>query len=82
MASPDLSEFFKYSRPKQKPCALGFAREQLPPKERDALDAALADQRGLITSSAIRQWLSLREHAVNDASVTAHRRGVCSCGKS
>lgn len=78
-SSPDLSEFFRYSRPKKKPCAVGFAREQLTKTEQEALDAAIADERGLITSAAIRQWIQQRGHEVNDAAVTAHRRKVCSC---
>lgn len=77
---PDLSEFFKYSRPKKKPCAVGFAREQLSPVEVGQLDAAVAEDRGLITSSAIRQWLDARGQVVTDAAVTAHRKRTCSCG--
>lgn len=79
--TPDLSEFFKYSQPKRKACSVAFARQQLSDTDRDALDAAVGVDRGLITNAAVRDWLKARGHAVNDAAISAHRRGVCSCGR-
>lgn len=78
-AKPDLTEFFKYSRPKKKPCQIAFAREQLKPQERDNLNAALDADQGIITAGAIIQWLSVRGHTVSAPAVTAHRKRTCTC---
>lgn len=80
---PDLSLFFKLSRPKTKPCPLGFALSQLHGVAHDQLEAALADESGAITTVAIMQWLKLtgRDFESNSAAVSAHRRKVCSCGR-
>lgn len=82
MSDVDLTEFFKYSRPKSKPCAVAFAVEQLAAKERKQLDAALAHDKGFITNGAIREWLAKRGHEMNVAAVTAHRNKVCACGRN
>ena len=79
---PDLSEFFKLSKPKTKPCAVAFAREQLDAASQEQLDAAVAENQGYITSAAIRKWLEARGHTVSDASVTVHRRRTCACGRA
>lgn len=79
MTSPDLTEFFKLSRPKKKPCAIGFALTQLKPTERDQLVAALATDKGIITGSAVEQWLKARGQTANPSAITAHRIGRCSC---
>jgi hypothetical protein len=81
-AKPDLSEFFKYSRPKKPPCKIGFSREQLGEEERAQLDAALNHDQGVITNTAIEQWLAARKQAVTVSAVVAHRKGRCSCGGS
>lgn len=78
----DLSEFFKYSRPKKKPCAVGFALESVSVEERKQLEAACAQDIGIITTSAISQWLAARGHEVNTAALTSHRRRTCSCHAS
>lgn len=79
---PDLSEFFKYSRPKKKPCPVAVAKQLLDDDDVAKLDAALKNELGLITTSAVREWLKARGHVVTDASVSVHRRGVCSCGNA
>ena len=84
MASPsvDLSEFFKYSRPKKRPCPIGFAQEQLTDSEREQLTAALAQDNGIITNAAVQQWLAGRGHDASISAITSHRKGACSCGDS
>lgn len=76
----DLSEFFKYSRPRKKACAIGFANSQLGDTEKQQLQAALEQDNGIITGSAIQQWLTARSHEASIPAITAHRKGVCSCG--
>ena len=80
MTDTDLSEFFKYSRPKKRPCQVGFVLDQLKPKERDQLVAACSHDKNVITGAAIREWLKARGFQINDAAISSHRRGVCSCG--
>lgn len=77
--TPDLSEFFKLSRPKRRPCPLGFALSSLEDVETEQLTAALAMDVGIITAAAIVEWLKPRGHTVTFAAVTNHRKGVCSC---
>lgn len=79
MSSPDLTEFFKLSRPKKKPCAIGYALSQLEKKEADQLVAALSTDQGIITASAIQQWSAARGHTVTTSSIVSHRKGMCSC---
>lgn len=81
---PDLSEFFKLSRPKKPPCQLGIilsraAKPQLSETEAEQLRAALATDVGIITAAAIVAWLEARGHEVTFAKITNHRRGRCSC---
>jgi hypothetical protein len=75
----DLSEFFKYSKPKKPPCKVGFAADQLGEDEKAQLEAALGQDKGLITNSAIEQWLGARNHQVTVSSIVSHRKGTCSC---
>lgn len=79
MGKPDLSEFYKLSRPKKPPCQLGFVLSKLPEHEADQLRAALATDVGIITAAAVTEWLKARGHDVNFARVTNHRKGLCSC---
>lgn len=78
-AGPNLSEFFKLSRPKKKPCSVGYALGQLDDVEREQLTAALATDNGIITAAAIQQWLAVRDHTTTASAVTSHRKRVCSC---
>jgi hypothetical protein len=77
--APDLSEFFRLSRPRRKPCAVAAALEQLSADEREKLEAANAHDQGIITNAAIRDWLKARSIIVNDAQVRVHRTGTCAC---
>lgn len=79
VAGPNLSEFFKLSRPRRKPCSVGFALGQLDDVEREQLIAALATDNGIITAAAIQQWLGHRDHTTTASAVTSHRKRVCSC---
>lgn len=81
-AKPDLSEFFQFSQPKRRPCAVAFLRDQLPDAEREALEAALATDQGIITNAAVRKWLDVRGKNITDAAVAVHRKGTCACGRS
>jgi len=78
----DLTEFFKYSRPKKPPCKVGFAAEQIGADEKAQLQAALSEDKGLITNSAIQEWLGKRNHDVTVSSIVSHRKGTCSCNDS
>lgn len=77
--TPDLSEFFKLSRPKRKPCAVGYALSQLKKEPREQLVAALATDNGIITAAAIQQWITARGHTATASSIVSHRRHTCSC---
>lgn len=84
---PDLSEFHKLSKPRKPPCEIGLIlSRELGPKladdEVEQLRAALASDRGVITSGAIQAWLYQRAHEVTVNRVATHRRGVCTCGKA
>jgi hypothetical protein len=79
---PDLSEFFKLSRPKKPPCRVGFAATQLKPAQRTQLEAACGTDTGIITTGAIVQWLANHGHEVNAPAVTSHRRNTCTCNES
>lgn len=78
---PDLSEFFKLSRPKRPPCRVGFVASQLPEEEADQLQAACATDAGIINAGAIQQWIVSRGHDVSVPGITAHRQGRCTCGE-
>ncbi len=83
MSKPDLAEFFKYSKPKKKPCAIGFlisgGGAHLPTEEIEQLVAACAADPGIITSGSIQQWLAARKHEVTVPAITTHRKLTCTC---
>lgn len=81
MSEPDLSEFYKLSRPKKPPCQVGHARSQLKPEEREQLDAALETDKGLITSGAVQHWLKARKQSVSVPAISAHRAERCTCSE-
>jgi hypothetical protein len=76
----DLSEFFKLSRPRRKPCPVGYALEQLEGEEKAQLEAALAAGQGIITAGAVEAWLKARGFTAQAAAVGSHRREQCTCG--
>lgn len=76
---PDLSEFYRLSKPKKPPCQIGFVLGELGDTEREQLKAALALDVGIITAAAIVEWLKARGHDTTFAKITNHRRGACSC---
>ena len=81
-AAPDLSEFFKYSRPKRPPCKVGYALTQLKSsKDRALALAALATDSNLITPSAVTTWFEKRgiDTITSTGSVIAHRKKKCTC---
>lgn len=78
-ATPDLSEFFRLSRPKRKPCSIGHALSQLKDDERSKLQAALDTDQGIITNAAIEGWLAARKLQTTVSAVVTHRKGRCSC---
>lgn len=79
MAAPDLTEFLQTSRPRRKPCPIPIAKQDLDAGQAAQLDAACAADAGLITSSAIVQWLAKRGHKTNTNLVSLHRKGACTC---
>ena len=80
MSDVDLSEFFRLSRPRKKPCAVGYAASQVKAPERAKLDAACATDAGIITNAAVTEWLATRGQVVSVSAVVAHRKRTCSCG--
>lgn len=80
-ADPDLSEFFRLSKPKKRPCGIGYAKTQLTDAEVVQLDAALDKDPGLITANAVQQWLATRGHEVSNPAVVSHRKGTCTCNE-
>lgn len=78
---PDLSEFFKLSRPKKKPCSVGWARSQLSQAEQAQLDAAIGTDQGIITNQAVVDWLGKRGHVTTVSATVNHRKRVCSCAQ-
>lgn len=78
---PDLSEFFKLSRPKKKPCAIGFAikEKKIKGQEVEQLQAACDTDASFITSGSIVQWLAARGVEASNSAVGSHRKKTCSC---
>lgn len=76
---PDLSEFFRLSRPKKRPCAVGHARATLSDPEVEQLDAAAGVDPGVITNAAIQRWLEQRKHEMSIPVIVSHRKRTCSC---
>ena len=78
---PDLTEFYKYSRPKCPPCKIGVVLDFLRGETKKQLIAALEVDGSIITTSAIVTWIEKRkpEIPVTTVSVSNHRRKVCAC---
>lgn len=85
-SAPDLSEFYRLSKPKSPPCQIGLilrgeVTPKLGPAEVGRLQAALDTDGGIITASAVVKWLADRGHDSNTNRVSNHRRDVCNCGR-
>lgn len=81
---PDLSEFYRLSKPKKPPCQIGLILSgeitpKLKPEAREQLRAALDTDAGIITAGAVVAWLKERGHDTNANRISNHRRGVCTC---
>jgi len=79
----DLTEFYRLSKPRKKPCTIGHARTLLSKSEVEKLDAALSVDPGIITHGAIETWIKnnkkTEEVPVTVSGVVSHRKGSCSC---
>jgi len=64
-AKPDLTEFYKLSRPKKRPCQVGFGLTQVSEEDKTAYDAADKLDPGVITNAALQGWLGARKHDVS-----------------
>lgn len=85
MSNPDLSEFYKLSKPKKPPCQVGLILKgdvtpKLNAEEKTQLEGALAADKNVITGSAVATWLKERGHETSTNRISNHRRGVCDCG--
>lgn len=76
---PDLTEFFKLSRPKRPPCQVAFALGRLGDEEQAAFAAACKHDPGVITNAALQGWLSARKSDVSIGRIVSHRKGTCTC---
>lgn len=85
--APDLTEFYKYSRPSKPPCKLGIVLStgsKLKTAERTQLAAALKADGNVITAKAIITWLEKRNVGIDfhNTNITSHRQGRCTCAQS
>lgn len=77
---PDLTEFYKYSKPKRPPCKVGAVLGELGREPKKQLVAALATDSSLITPSAVVTWMEKRcELHFSPQNVINHRNGRCTC---
>jgi hypothetical protein len=79
--TPDLTEFFKYSRPKKPPCKVGVALGKLRGDTKTQLIAALATDNSIITNKAVITWIEKRvkDLQINTSNITSHRAKRCTC---
>lgn len=77
----DLTEFYRYSKPKKPPCKIGVALAKMKPQPRAQLTAALATDNSVITAMAVVTWLEKRVPELDYVAqnITSHRQGKCSC---
>lgn len=82
----DLSEFYKLSRPKKRPCIVAHLTDGMSARERKQLHAACAADPGVITNSAIVAWLERHDPTrgaagpISVSAVVSHRKNRCTCG--
>lgn len=79
MGGLSIDAFRGAVRPQGPRCTVAQIRAALAPKEREAVDVALAD--AAITSTAIARVLSEAGHQIKAHVVQGHRRGDCRCEK-
>lgn len=84
--TPDLTEFYKYSRPKKPPCKVGIVLgtgSKLNKQARVDLVGALAIDNAIIPSRAIIDWLDARPTGLefNPNNIASHRKGTCTCAE-
>lgn len=78
----DLSEFYKLSHPKRKPCPVRPVLDGLNAKERGQFEAACRVDAGIITNQALASWL--KRHGPERwlgswQNALSHRDGKCAC---
>jgi hypothetical protein len=79
MTGIDLTEFEKLNgRSRKKGCPIPGFLQDLRPKERAALQAAL-DAEDQVTGGALAAWLHKRGMETNHQFVVSHRRRTCTC---
>ena len=76
---PDLTEFFKYSRPKRPPCKVAWALTQIKAAEKDQFVGALDTDKGIIPAGAVVEWLSKRDIDLSHQHIVNHRSKKCTC---
>jgi hypothetical protein len=83
-ATPDLSAYYKHSRPKKPPCKFSFllsADSPLSKKQQVELAAALDADKSIVTATAIIEVLKELnvEIEFSTNNITHHRARKCSC---
>jgi hypothetical protein len=86
-AKPDLTEFYKLSKPKKPPCKIGLVLQtagMLKVQERIDLQGALAVDTNIITPKAIIEWLDKRNTGLefNSNNIVNHRSRKCTCANA
>lgn len=86
-STPDLTEFYRYSKPKKPPCKIGLVLDKLGRTTKTQLVAALSTENTLITGTAILTWIEKRADTldgvasldINNNNVRSHREKKCTC---
>ena len=80
---PDLTAFYRLSRPKRKPCSVGIILSTIKGQDLVDLEAALKIDGGIIPPGAIVEWVDLLKIGMETTatSVSNHRTRKCSCAK-
>lgn len=80
MAMGLLDDIASESRPTPTVCSVAVVLADMDPKDRNDLEAALADQ-VTYTHTAITRVLRRRGYDMHDKRVANHRRGQCACAR-
>lgn len=83
-ADPDISEFIQLTqRCQKKPCRIGIVLEKLKPEDRRKLEAALAEDKSIVSGGAVKQWLVKHklESYIGEGvyAISHHRARKCTC---